>query len=286
MTAVSRRPEPFAGAWGSSSWERFSVDVHELIRRAAAAGLLPGVAVTDAVQQDPPSALRRLALGAPTVGDDELLGCPVEGGRMLCIRSPASQAVDRVANALAVDRDCVTTRLGTESLLAMVRNVPHRAGEDRSRRAARRIAARVHRLIDNAAVGISHSVSGIACISGAARDAVAAADLASAGASKTVECDASWASLALLRIQCLVREGVVDPPPVKALREYDVLRGTEFAKTLAVWLALNQDTRLAADALAIHPNTLRYRLRRASELSGIDLQDPAQRLVVQIVLAA
>ena len=286
MTAVSPSPEPIAGGLGHSSWQRFSVDVHELIRRAAAAGLLPGVSVTDAVQQDPPSALRRLALGAPVVGDDELLGCPVEGGRMLCIRLPASQGVDRLVTALAVDRECVITRWGSESLLAMVRNVPHRAGEDRSRRAARRIAACVHRLSDDAAVGISHSVSGIAGISGAARDAVAAADLAAAGASKTVECDSSWASLAVLRVQCLVREGVVDPPPVKALREYDVARGTEFAKTLAVWLSLNQDARLAADALAIHPNTLRYRLRRASELSGIDLQDPAQRLIVQIVLAA
>ena len=39
------------------------------------------------------------------------------------------------------------------------------------------------------------------------------------------------------------------------------------------------DVRTAAARLTVHPNTLRYRLRRASEVAGIDLDDPSARIV-------
>ena len=34
----------------------------------------------------------------------------------------------------------------------------------------------------------------------------------------------------------------------------------------------------------MHPNTLRQRIRRACEMAGLDLDDPAQRLVATIQL--
>jgi DNA-binding PucR family transcriptional regulator len=40
----------------------------------------------------------------------------------------------------------------------------------------------------------------------------------------------------------------------------------------------------AAERLGVHPNTLRYRLRRAVELSGLDLGDADERLVTELQL--
>ena len=40
----------------------------------------------------------------------------------------------------------------------------------------------------------------------------------------------------------------------------------------------------AADELGVHPNTLRYRLRRALELAELDLEDGDERVVVELGL--
>src|SRR5690606_42147881 len=40
----------------------------------------------------------------------------------------------------------------------------------------------------------------------------------------------------------------------------------------------------AARAVNVHPNTLRYRLRRLGEISGLNLDDPDERLVAAIQL--
>lgn len=42
--------------------------------------------------------------------------------------------------------------------------------------------------------------------------------------------------------------------------------------------------RAAAD-LTVHPNTLRYRLRRADRVLGIDLANPSDRLLLELQLA-
>lgn len=44
------------------------------------------------------------------------------------------------------------------------------------------------------------------------------------------------------------------------------------------------DLPAAAASLEVHPNTYRYRLRRLTELAGIDLADPVQRLVLHLQL--
>lgn len=40
----------------------------------------------------------------------------------------------------------------------------------------------------------------------------------------------------------------------------------------------------AAKRLVLHPNTLRYRLRRARERFGVDLDDPDTRLMMSLVV--
>ncbi len=69
------------------------------------------------------------------------------------------------------------------------------------------------------------------------------------------------------------------------LVEYDRRRGGELLKTLDA--LLRQPTLAAtATALKVHRNTLLYRLRRISQLTGLDLEDPETRLSLSLAFRA
>ena len=53
------------------------------------------------------------------------------------------------------------------------------------------------------------------------------------------------------------------------LEEYDDAHGTELAVTCASVARAYGDVRLAAEALHQHPNTVRYRLRKAKAVLGM-----------------
>jgi DNA-binding PucR family transcriptional regulator len=42
--------------------------------------------------------------------------------------------------------------------------------------------------------------------------------------------------------------------------------------------------RAAAQSLNLHPNSLRYRVKRLTEIGGLDLDDPKLRLALQLLL--
>lgn len=68
------------------------------------------------------------------------------------------------------------------------------------------------------------------------------------------------------------------------LAEHDAEHGTELARSLLAYLEEFGDVRAASERMHVHPNTLRYRVRRAGEISGIDLGDPAERLSAHLQL--
>ncbi|WP_081722626.1 PucR family transcriptional regulator [Saccharopolyspora rectivirgula] len=68
------------------------------------------------------------------------------------------------------------------------------------------------------------------------------------------------------------------------LFEHDAQHSTELARSLLSYLEAFGDVRVASDRLHIHPNTLRYRVRRCGELTGIDFQEPAERLNAHLQL--
>ncbi|WP_085999603.1 PucR family transcriptional regulator [Nocardia thailandica] len=74
-------------------------------------------------------------------------------------------------------------------------------------------------------------------------------------------------------------------PRLATLSAYDRDHATDLRATLAAYLAAHGDVRAAATAVGVHPNTLRYRLRRAQDLLGLTLDDPADRLLLEIQLA-
>lgn len=76
-----------------------------------------------------------------------------------------------------------------------------------------------------------------------------------------------------------LREG-----PVARLLEHDRSHDTKHQDTLRAWLDSLGDSAVAARRLDVHPNTVRYRLQRIVELSGICLDDPDERLVATLHL--
>jgi len=74
--------------------------------------------------------------------------------------------------------------------------------------------------------------------------------------------------------------------PVARLSGYDAEHGTNLVATLRAWLDAFGDVTAAAAAMFVHPNTFRYRLRRLTEVSGIDLADPDQRFAAMLQLRA
>lgn len=73
-------------------------------------------------------------------------------------------------------------------------------------------------------------------------------------------------------------------PRVDSLLDYDREHGAEFFESASAYLAAHGDVRAAAGELGIHPNTLRYRIRRIEHLLGIDLTDPSDRLLLELQL--
>jgi len=67
-----------------------------------------------------------------------------------------------------------------------------------------------------------------------------------------------------------IRDATVDA--VEKLAEYDEQRGAQLLATLEEFLRRHGSISATSEALYVHPNTLRQRLRRIAELSGLDLR--------------
>ncbi|TXS48123.1 PucR family transcriptional regulator [Streptomyces sp. t39] len=72
--------------------------------------------------------------------------------------------------------------------------------------------------------------------------------------------------------------------PVHAMVEADLAAGGELVRSLTAYLDAAGDVPRAARSLVLHPNTLRYRLRRVRERFGVDLDDPDTRLLVTLAV--
>jgi hypothetical protein len=72
--------------------------------------------------------------------------------------------------------------------------------------------------------------------------------------------------------------------PTARLFDYDREHNTNLVETLRAWLDAFGDVIAAAAAMYVHPNTFRYRLRRLTEVSGIDLTDPEARFAAMLQL--
>ena len=72
--------------------------------------------------------------------------------------------------------------------------------------------------------------------------------------------------------------------PLATLMEHDAAHNADLVETLRTWLEFFGDVAHAAESLHVHKNTFRYRLRRLSEIAGIDLADPNERFGLMLQL--
>lgn len=70
---------------------------------------------------------------------------------------------------------------------------------------------------------------------------------------------------------------------IETIVERDARQGTRLLETLQVYLETRR-LKEASDRLFIHRNTLRYRLDAISKLTGLDVQDPDGRLILELQL--
>jgi DNA-binding PucR family transcriptional regulator len=72
--------------------------------------------------------------------------------------------------------------------------------------------------------------------------------------------------------------------PLEKLYERDREGRGHYADTLRAFLDHFGDVTAASASLDVHPNTFRYRMRRLLEISGLDLDDPVERMVAHLQL--
>ncbi|HVV75397.1 MAG TPA: helix-turn-helix domain-containing protein [Mycobacteriales bacterium] len=228
-------------------------------------------------------ALHRLLSGEARADEAVAAGLSFAGARLVVATVPDAQLALRVLAQLRSDKSAVAIWQPPEQLIVLVRGVPHRAGDDRGHRAATRVAALAQREAPGAAVGVSSAMSSAGEVQAAHREAVEAASVSARGRADVVFADESWARVAM---QTLVRHALhalpIDNPLVR-LQEYDATHGTGLVRTVRTWLANNGDTSATAAALSLHPNSLRYRIRRVQEIAKVDLDDADVRALAHVV---
>ena len=71
---------------------------------------------------------------------------------------------------------------------------------------------------------------------------------------------------------------------LKPLADYDKKKSTELVKTLESYFEHNGNLKKMSDALYTHYNTILYRINRINEITGMNLDDPNDRLNLEIAL--
>lgn len=131
---------------------------------------------------------------------------------------------------------------------------------------------------------VAHGVPDLAASATAATRAVRV--MASGGRARTVELADRLAPHALLMDagDLAAARGAEVTGLVAALRAYDVANCQDLLPTLEAWLEAGCDAQRAAEAMFVHPNTFRYRLKRVAAVGDVDLEDPDTRFFAQLQL--
>ncbi|MET9215989.1 MULTISPECIES: PucR family transcriptional regulator [unclassified Nocardia] len=136
---------------------------------------------------------------------------------------------------------------------------------------------------------VAAPVAGLTAVAGARAevDRVLDSPAAAASGSRVATLAEARTAVLLAEIVELVRDRPhLHDPRLAALDAYDREHAAELRGSVLAYLRAHGEVSAAAAALRVHPNTLRYRLRRAEAVLGIDLADPADRLLLEIQLAA
>lgn len=75
-------------------------------------------------------------------------------------------------------------------------------------------------------------------------------------------------------------------PGLKELIEYDRLHGTALMDTLTCYLDLQLDLHAASERMHIHFNTLKYRIQKIKDITGLDINkiDIIMRIRLSLII--
>lgn len=260
--------------------------------RTAALHLLRSRASADLERQVESDLVVRLLEGNPdALALVSQLGLP--SGNFRVIGLQAHVADERHAGVLLVFERATTgfgwSRLGRSALFGNTVYTVLPCGKDDLGRARSWIDAVVAELPGHVTVaaGIGGPADALSLPAGRqeADEALALHGARPGGAA--VAYDESWDEVLLQRLRVAASSGRAPTRgPIVELRRHDTEYSTRYIETLRAWLQAQGDVADAAGRLQVHPNTVRYRLRRMDEVTSIDLDRPDKRLAMIIALAA
>ena len=194
------------------------------------------------------------------------LGCDLDQPHLVLVAEPWSDTLAR-ALRLAAPGSLLDHR--EDSLRALIRLSTASSESFRER------VGRIHaELGEPVSIGVSSVCRGEASFADGfaeAQQALVGTAVLSGGPS-VLAYDDLGAYKYLLRVAADggIRDATVDA--VSRLAEYDAQRGAQLLATLEEFLRRHGSISATSEALYVHPNTLRQRLRRIGELSGLDLR--------------
>jgi GAF domain-containing protein len=206
------------------------------------------------------------AVSADVEGKAARLRCDLEQRYLVLAAAPAS---DRLERALATAAPGSLFDRRDDSIRALLR-VPS-AGEAALLTEIRRVQAEVDPPV---AIGISNTCKGTASFQAGFAEAhhalLGTTVLQPRPGVMAYDELGPYKYLLRMSLDSSVRDAHRDA--VARLVEYDRQRSTSLLVTLEEFLRRRGNISATAEALYVHPNTLRQRLRRIMELSGIDLR--------------
>jgi hypothetical protein len=235
--------------------------------------------IQEATSREPGSpgarSLARLVRGEGGPHDELMLGVVVPGARLLAVEVPDAKRGQLLVDQLGAEGRVVALVHSDHSILCLVPDLPSRDGRSRGREAAERLARQALRLVPAATIGISSPLQTVWELPTALQEAnqVDRFDQPFAFA------DEQWAALGVSRLAEQLGNCLTMSNPLSQLMANEMLRDS-----VRAWLEADRNVPAAAEALAVHPNTLRYRLRRVEEVTGLSLTDPDALLLTALLL--
>jgi GAF domain-containing protein len=199
-------------------------------------------------------------------GRAERLGCDLDAPHLVIAASPAD---DRLERALATVAPGSFFDRRDDSLHGLLR-LPQ-SGTGKLLDSLRRVHAE---LATPAAIGVSNACQGATGFASAFEEArhalLGSTVLKGKPALMTYDELGPYKYLLRMSLDADVRDSYRDA--VDRLATYDAERSASLLLTLEEFLRRRGNISATSEALFVHPNTLRQRLRRISDLSGIDLR--------------
>jgi GAF domain-containing protein len=201
------------------------------------------------------------------------LGCDLDAPHLVLVSHPPNAALER-ALATALPGSLFDHR--EESLRALLR-LP---ASDPARvvAAVRRSHGQLEAPVSVGLSSVCRGPSAYAAGFDEARDAALGTSvLRNASTVMTYEELGAYKYLLRIAVEGGVRDATVDA--ISRIADYDRQRGASLLVTLEEFLRRRGSISATSEALYVHPNTLRQRLRRIAELTGLDLRSDDWLLV-------